>query len=53
MLKRIPLGRLTTPVDIVDALMFLLSDDALHVTGTSLLVDGGQSLQSWSNAPEE
>ena len=52
MLKRIPLGRLTTPVDIVDALMFLLSDDALHVTGTSLLVDGGQSLQSWSNAPE-
>jgi len=51
-LKRIPLGRLTAPTDIVDALMFLLSDDAIHVTGTSLLVDGGQSLQSWSNAPE-
>jgi NAD(P)-dependent dehydrogenase (short-subunit alcohol dehydrogenase family) len=51
-LGRIPLGRATEPEDIVEAILFLLSGDAAHVTGTSLVVDGGQSLQSWSNAPE-
>lgn len=50
-LGRIPLGRATAAEDLVDAIMFLLSDDAAHVTGTALVVDGGQSLQSWSNAP--
>jgi NAD(P)-dependent dehydrogenase (short-subunit alcohol dehydrogenase family) len=51
-LGRIPLGRATEPEDIAEAVLFLLSDDARHVTGTSLVVDGGQSLQSWSNAPD-
>lgn len=51
-LGRIPLGRATEPEDIAEAMLFLLSDDARHVTGTSLVVDGGQSLQSWSNAPD-
>lgn len=50
---RIPLGRATEAGDIADAMMFLLSDDARHLTGSSLVVDGGQSLQSWSNAPDE
>lgn len=49
---RIPLGRATGPDDVVDAMMFLLSDDASYLTGSSLVVDGGQSLQSWSNAPD-
>jgi NAD(P)-dependent dehydrogenase (short-subunit alcohol dehydrogenase family) len=48
---RIPLGRAASPDDIVDAVMFLLSADASHITGSTLVVDGGQSLQSWSNAP--
>jgi NAD(P)-dependent dehydrogenase (short-subunit alcohol dehydrogenase family) len=48
---RIPLGRVASPDDIVDAIMFLLSRDASHITGSTLVVDGGQSLQSWSNAP--
>lgn len=52
-LARIPLGRATAPADIADALAFLLSDDAGYLTGSELLVDGGQSLQSWSNAPDE
>jgi NAD(P)-dependent dehydrogenase (short-subunit alcohol dehydrogenase family) len=47
----IPLGRGGSPNDIVDAIMFLLSADARHITGSTLIVDGGQSLQSWSNAP--
>lgn len=50
-LGRIPLGRPASPDDIADAVMFLLSQDARHITGSSLVVDGGQSLQSWSNAP--
>jgi NAD(P)-dependent dehydrogenase (short-subunit alcohol dehydrogenase family) len=51
-LGRIPLGRATSPGDVADAMMFLLSDDASYLTGSSLIVDGGQSLQSWSNAPD-
>jgi NAD(P)-dependent dehydrogenase (short-subunit alcohol dehydrogenase family) len=51
-LGRIPLGRATGPDDLVDAMLFLLSDDASFLTGSSLVVDGGQSLQSWSNAPD-
>jgi NAD(P)-dependent dehydrogenase (short-subunit alcohol dehydrogenase family) len=51
-LGRIPLGRATSPDDVADAMMFLLSGDASYMTGSSLVVDGGQSLQSWSNAPD-
>ena len=52
-LARIPLGRPAAPNDIADAALFLLSPDARHITGSTLIVDGGQSLQSWSNAPRE
>lgn len=37
----LPWGRLGTPDDIGRAAVFLSSDDADYVTGTSLLVDGG------------
>ncbi len=50
---RIPLGRAASPDDIVDAITFLLSSDARHINGSTLVVDGGQSLQSWSNAPRD
>jgi len=50
---RIPLGRATSRDDVVDAIQFLLSPDASYLTGSTLVVDGGQSLQSWSNAPDE
>lgn len=52
-LARIPLGRAAAPDDIADAALFLLSPDARHITGGALVVDGGQSLQSWSNAPRD
>jgi NAD(P)-dependent dehydrogenase (short-subunit alcohol dehydrogenase family) len=50
---RIPLGRAAEPADVVEAIRFLLSSDARHVDGSELVVDGGQSLQSWSNAPRD
>jgi 3-oxoacyl-[acyl-carrier protein] reductase len=37
----IPLGRAGTPADIAWAAVFLSSDDASHITGISVLVDGG------------
>ena len=40
----IPLGRLATPVHVADAVSFLLSDRAAHVTLHDLTVDGGASL---------
>jgi NAD(P)-dependent dehydrogenase (short-subunit alcohol dehydrogenase family) len=50
---RIPLRRIGTPDDVASAVVFLASDDARHVTGVSWLIDGGQTLQSWANAPME
>ena len=35
-------GRLGTTEDVVSAILFLLSEDAAHVTGVVLRVDGGQ-----------
>lgn len=49
---RIPLRRVASPDEIAPIVTFLASDDSRHVTGAAWLVDGGQTLQSWSNAPE-
>ena len=38
---RTPLGRVGRPDDIADAIVFLLSQQARFITGTSLVVDGG------------
>jgi 3-oxoacyl-[acyl-carrier protein] reductase len=40
----IPLGRLGTPRDIANATLFLASDEASYITGTTIVVDGGQTL---------
>ena len=36
-----PLGRLTNPVDVAGAVRFLASDEAGHITGTEVVIDGG------------
>jgi 3alpha(or 20beta)-hydroxysteroid dehydrogenase len=38
-------GRLGTPVEIADAVAFLVSEHASFITGAELVVDGGQSLE--------
>lgn len=40
----IPLGRLGSPRDVANAFLFLASDDASYITGTTIVVDGGQLL---------
>jgi 3-oxoacyl-[acyl-carrier protein] reductase len=42
--EAVPLGRLGTPRDVANAVLFLASDDASYITGTTIIVDGGQIL---------
>jgi 3-oxoacyl-[acyl-carrier protein] reductase len=43
-LSTIPLGRFSLPADIASAAMFLCSDAASMITGTSLEIDGGRTI---------
>lgn len=40
----IPLRKIAEPSEIAAAIKFLLSDDASHITGLSMFVDGGESI---------
>ena len=44
-LKLYPLMRYGRPIDIAQAMVFLLSDASAWITGTELIVDGGRSLK--------
>lgn len=44
LLELIPYGRIGEPEDVAKAAVWLASDDADYVTGTTLFVDGGMSL---------
>jgi meso-butanediol dehydrogenase/(S,S)-butanediol dehydrogenase/diacetyl reductase len=41
MVDHIPLGRVGQPEDVANAVLFLASDEAAHVTGANIPVDGG------------
>ena len=43
--ERVPLGRLGSPNDVADAVLFLLSPAARFISGVNLVVDGGMSAQ--------
>jgi NAD(P)-dependent dehydrogenase (short-subunit alcohol dehydrogenase family) len=42
--ERIPLGRIGTPEEVADVVLFLASDAARYVTGQELVVDGGLTI---------
>jgi 3-oxoacyl-[acyl-carrier protein] reductase len=42
--QSVPLGRLSTPADVANAVLFLASDEAALVTGVCLEVDGGRCI---------
>jgi NAD(P)-dependent dehydrogenase (short-subunit alcohol dehydrogenase family) len=42
-IRQVPLGRLGTPDEIADAVLFISSDQARFITGQTLYVDGGYS----------
>lgn len=43
MLKEIPMGRFGTPEEVANAAVFLASQQAAYITGTSMIVDGGRT----------
>ena len=38
---RVPLGRMGTPEDIANSILFLASDESSYITGIELVIDGG------------
>ena len=52
MLERVPMKRLAGPAEIADAVLFLAGDKAAYVTGQTLVVDGGWTVQGTLHAPD-
>ncbi|MBT7613031.1 MAG: SDR family oxidoreductase, partial [Rhodospirillaceae bacterium] len=44
MLPRIPLGRMGTPQEVAGTIYYLCGDDAAYVSGTEIMITGGQHL---------
>ena len=43
--ERVPLGRMATPEDVANAVIFLASDKASYITGQNIIIDGGLTIQ--------
>ncbi|MEE0772568.1 MAG: SDR family NAD(P)-dependent oxidoreductase [Anaerovoracaceae bacterium] len=48
-MRRIPMKRAGTPDEVANAALFLASDDASYITGTTLIVDGGRIAAGYPN----
>jgi NAD(P)-dependent dehydrogenase (short-subunit alcohol dehydrogenase family) len=49
--KRVPLGRWGTVDDIAEAILYLVSDRSVYVTGQALVIDGGECLVGAGERP--
>jgi len=43
-LSRVPMGRLGTPREVCNLVLFLLSDESSYMTGAEIVIDGGATL---------
>jgi len=51
MTARVPMSRLAKPDEIANAVRYLAGDDASYITGQTLIVDGGWTVQGIPHAP--
>jgi NAD(P)-dependent dehydrogenase (short-subunit alcohol dehydrogenase family) len=51
MVARVPMGRLAGPHEIANAVRWLAGDEASYVTGQTIVVDGGWTVQGIPEAP--
>jgi NAD(P)-dependent dehydrogenase (short-subunit alcohol dehydrogenase family) len=51
-LERVPMNRLAEPSEIADAVLYLASDKASYITGQTLVVDGGWTVQGINHVPD-
>jgi len=47
--QTIPIRRIDHPEEIAKVALFLASSDASYITGTTIYVDGGPTLTSWTS----
>jgi len=47
-----PLGRSGTPEEVAEVIAFLASDRASYITGQSIVVDGGNTVQEYKGPSE-
>jgi len=49
--RTVPMGRLGTPEEVGELIAFLVSDDSRYLTGTRIVIDGGNTLQETYRGP--